>query len=153
VDGLEGDVMDPRFLKWLGDALIHYSNNIQAMEKVMAFSGADKTFISKMSELVPTLTPMPLSSEKMDEFYREWLVFFDAVPRKDHEALKGKVMALEKECEQLRGTLDNLVQGLAGLKYFPEAMNPWLELARKAMAAHMEWLEDFRKTPGGSGQK
>lgn len=145
--------MDPRFLKWLGEALIHYSSNIQAMEKVMAFSGADKTFISKMSELVPTLTPMPLSSEKMDEFYREWLAFFDAVPRKDHEALKGKVTALEKECEQLRGTLDNLVQGLAGLKYFPEAMNPWLELARKAMAAHMEWLEDFRKTPGGSGQK
>ncbi|HPC74688.1 MAG TPA: hypothetical protein P5551_09400 [Syntrophales bacterium] len=137
--------MDPRFLKWLGEALVHYSNNIQAMEKVMAFAGADKTFVSKMSELVPTLTPMPLSSEKMDDFYREWLAFFDAVPRKDHEALKGKVTALEKECDQLRGTLENLVQGMTGLKHFPETMNPWLELARKTMAAHMEWLSEFGK--------
>ena len=137
--------MDPRFMKWMGEALIHYSQNVQAMEKMMSVTGADKTFLSKMSELMPALTPHPLSSEKMDEFYREWLAFFDAVPRKDHEELKKKVMALEKECEQLRGTLENLVQGMTGLKYFPEAMNPWLELARKAMAAHMEWLKEFGK--------
>jgi len=115
------------------------------MEKMMAFTGADRTFISKMSELMPALTPHPLSSEKMDEFYREWLAFFDAVPRKDHEELKKKVTALEKECEQLRGTLENIVQGMAGLKAFPETMNPWLELARKAMASHMEWLSEFGK--------
>jgi hypothetical protein len=145
--------MDPRFLKWLGEALIHYSSNIETMKKAMAFAGADKTFISKMSELVPTLTPMPLASEKMDEFYREWLAFFDAVPRKDHEALESKVMALEKECDQLRKTLENLVQMTSGFKLMPEAMNPWLELARKAVAAHMEWLEEFKKTPGGSGQE
>lgn len=138
--------MDPRFLKWLGEALVHYSHNMQSLERMMALTGADRTFVAKMSELVPTLTPMPLSSEKMDEFYREWLAFFDAVPRKDHEELKMKVTALERECEQLRGTLENLVQGMAGLKMFPEAMNPWLELARKAMAAHMEWLEGFGKT-------
>jgi len=142
--------MDPRFLKWMGEALIHYSQNVQTMEKMTAFTGADKTFVSKMSELMPTLTPHPLSSEKMDEFYREWLVFFDAVPKKDHEELKKKVMALEKECEQLRGTLENLVQGMAGLKVFPEAMNPWLELARKAMAAHMEWLAEFGKIKDAS---
>jgi len=139
-------------LKWLGEALVHYSNNIQAMEKVMAFAGTDKTFVSKMSELVPTLTPMPLSSEKMDDFYREWLAFFDAVPRKDHEELKKKVTALEKECEQLRGTLENLVQGIAGLKAFPEAMNPWLELARKAVTAHMEWLSEFSKIKNAQGK-
>lgn len=137
--------MDPRFMKWLGEALIHYSQNVQTMEKMMAFTGADKTFVSKMSELMPALTPHPLSSEKMDEFYREWLAFFDAVPRKDHEALKSKVTALEKECEQLRRSLENVVQGVAGLKVFPEAMNPWLELARKTVAAHMEWLTEFGK--------
>ena len=137
--------MDPRFLKWMGEALIHHSQNVQTMEKMMAFTGADKTFISKMSELMPALTPQPLSSDKMDEFYREWLAFFDAVPRKDHEELKKKVTALEKECEQLRGTLENIVQGMAGLKAFPETMNPWLELARKAMASHMEWLSEFGK--------
>ncbi len=137
--------MDPRFMKWLGEALIQYSQNVQAMEKMMSFTGADKTFLSKMTELMPSLTPHPLTSEKMDEFYREWLAFFDAVPRKDHEALKQKVTALEKECEQLRSSLDNLVQGVAGLKAFPEAMNPWLEMARKTVAAHMEWLTEFGK--------
>jgi len=145
--------MDPRFMKWLGEALIQYSQNVQAMEKMMSFTGADKTFLSKMSELMPSLSPHPLSSEKMDEFYREWLAFFDAVPRKDHEELKKKVMALEKECEQLRGTLENLVQGIAGLKAFPEAMNPWLELARKAMSAHMEWLSEFGKIKNVPGKK
>ena len=140
--------MDPRFLKWLGEALVQYSQNVQALEKMMALAGADRSFTSKLSDVMPTLTPLPLSGEKTDEFYREWLSFFDAVPRKDHDELKARLAAVEAECEQLKETLEKLVQGMAGFKVLPEAMNPWLELARKAMSAHIEWLRKFRKSEG-----
>jgi hypothetical protein len=54
-------------------------------------------------------------------------------------------ISLEEECEQLRESLEMLVQGLSGVRQIPAAMNQWVDLAKTITAVHREWLEDFRR--------
>jgi len=144
--------MDPRFLKWMGETLSLYASNLEALEKMATVIGVDKSAWAKFGEYLPTISPPPYSSDKMDEFYREWLSFLGAVPKSDLEALQRKFGALEKECVQLRQSLEMLVQGLSGVRQIPAAMNQWVDLAKTITAVHREWLEDFRRhweKPGG----
>ena len=137
--------MDPRFLKWMGETLSLYASNLEALEKMATVIGVDKSAWAKFGEYLPTISPPPYSSDKMDEFYREWLSFLGAVPKSDLEALQRKFGALEKECVQLRQSLEMLVQGLSGVRQIPAAMNQWVDLAKTINAVHLEWLEDFRR--------
>ncbi len=107
--------MDPRFLKWMGETLSLYASNLEALEKMATVAEMEKSAWAKFGEYLPTISPPPYSSDKMDECYREWLSFLGAVPRSDLEALQKKVAALEEECDQLRQSLDMLVQGLSGV--------------------------------------
>jgi hypothetical protein len=137
--------MDPRFLKWMGETLSLYASNLEALEKMATVIGVDKSAWAKFGEYLPTISPPPYSSDKMDELYREWLSFLGAVPKSDLEALQRKCGALEEECVQLRQSLEMLVQGLSGVRQIPAAMNQWVDLAKTMSAVHLEWLEDFRR--------
>jgi len=137
--------MDPRFLKWMGETLSLYASNLEAWEKMATVIGVDKSAWAKFGEYLPTVSPPPYSSDKMEEFYREWLSFMGAVPKADLEALERKVEALEEECAKLRQALEMLVQVLSGIRQIPAAMNQWVDLAKTITTVHRVWLENFRR--------
>ncbi|MGO9136221.1 MAG: hypothetical protein ACLP9S_05740 [Syntrophales bacterium] len=115
--------MDPRFLKWMGETLCLYGSNIEALDMFATVIGVDKSAWAKFGEYLPTVSSPPYSSDKMDEFYREWISFLGAVPKSDLEVLQRKVGALEEESDQLRQSLEMLVRGLSGVRQIPSAMN------------------------------
>jgi hypothetical protein len=145
--------MDPRFLKWMGETLCLYASNLAAIEKMTAAAGMEKSAWAKFGEYLPVTSPASFSYDKMDESYREWLSFLGAVPKSDLEVLQRKVAALEEECDQLRQSLDMLVQGLSGVRQIPAAMNEWVDLAKTITTVHREWLEDFRRHWEEPGEK
>ncbi len=136
--------MDPRFLKWMGETLVLYASNLAAVEKMKAASGMEDSAWERFGQYLTTISAPPFSYDMMDEHYREWLSFLGAVPKSDLEALQKKVVVLEEECEQLRQSLDMLVQGLSGAQHIPMAINQWVDLAKTVTAVHREWLKDFR---------
>ncbi|HVO67953.1 MAG TPA: hypothetical protein VMT12_15860 [Syntrophales bacterium] len=145
--------MDHRFLKWMGEALCLYASNLESLEKLTSWGGVEKSAWSRLGENMPSLSPPPFSSGEMDAFYREWLSFMGAVPKSDLVALQKKVSALEDECDQLRQSVDVLVQGLSGVRQMPEAMNQWVDLAKTITSAHREWFKDFRRRWEERGEK
>ena len=145
--------MDPRFLKWMGETLSLYASNLEALEKMATMIGVDKSAWAKFGEYLPTISPPPYSSDKMDECYREWLSFLGAIPRSDLNALQKKVTALEEECDQLKQSLDMLVEGLSVAQQIPAAMNQCVDLGKTITAVHLEWLKDFRSHWDKPGEK
>lgn len=145
--------MDPRFLKWMGETLCLYASNISAVKKMAAASGMEKSAWARFGEYLPVISPPPFSYDKMDECYREWLSFLGAVPKADLDALQKKVIVLEEECEQLRQSLDMLVQGLSGAQQIPAVIDQWVDLGRTITAVHREWLNDFRSRWDKPGKK
>ncbi|HET6461576.1 MAG TPA: hypothetical protein VFG29_12425 [Syntrophales bacterium] len=145
--------MDPRFLKWMGETLCLYASNVAAVKKMAAASGMETSAWARFGEYLPRISPPPFSYDKMDECYREWLSFLGAVPKSDLDALKEKVTVLEEECEQLRQSLDMLVQALSGVQQIPVTINQWVDLAKTVTAVHREWLKDFRSHWDKPGKK
>jgi hypothetical protein len=145
--------MDPRFLKWMGETLCLCASNLAAIEKMTAAVGMEKSSWAKFGEYLPMISPPPFSYDEMDERYREWLCFLGAVPKSDLEAMQKKVAALEEECDQLRQSLDMLVQGLSGAQQIPAAINQWVDLGKTITAVHREWLKDFRNYWDKPGEK
>ena len=145
--------MDHRFLKWMGEALYLYASNLECLEKLTPWGGVEKSAWSRLGENMPALSPPPFSPDEMDAFYREWLSFLGAVPKSDVQVLQKKVTALEEECDQLRQSIDMLVQGLSGVRKIPAAMNQWVDLTKTITSVHREWLEDFRRHWEDPGEK
>lgn len=145
--------MDPRFLKWMGETMCVYASYLTSSEKKASWCKVERLEWSKFIEFMPSLSPPPFSSDQMDAFYREWLSFLGAVPKSDLETLQKKIAALEEECDQLRQSIDMLVQGLSGVQQIPAAMNQWIDLAKTITAVHREWLEDFRRHWEEPGEK
>lgn len=137
--------MDPRVLKWWGEALTLMASNLEFLQKTMPKTGAETSEWFKAWESLPGLSKPPFSTETMEKSYREWLSFLGAVPRSDYEALKNRTDALETECEKLKQTIETLVENASNYPGVSGMVSPWLELARKTMDAHMEWLKQFQK--------
>jgi len=144
--------MNPRFLKWMGETLSLYASDLEALERIGEVAEIKKPARLGFGKCMRTVSPPPCPFDETDECYREWLSLLGAVPKSDVEAAQKKVAALEEECDQMKQSLDMLVQGLSGAEQMPAAMKQWVDLAKTITAVHREWLEDFRRhweRPGG----
>ena len=122
-----------------------FASNLEALEKMMKMAGQGTDWAG-MWKNVPGMPKAPFPPETMENFHREWLGLFGAVPAKDYEDLKKKAAALEAQCEELKKALEEVARGMAGMKEMPEVIKPWLELADQAAKTHVEWFSEFRKT-------
>jgi hypothetical protein len=131
------------------------ARNLNSLEKAPAWSAgwpedAGTAWLA-MWQSIPGAPKAPYSPEAMERFYREWLSFFGAVPRKDYEDLKQKFEALLAQREGMGKAMEAISQSLSGFKEVPEAMKPWLEFVDKAAKAQMEWLSDLGKSSDKKG--
>lgn len=124
--------------------MIACASNLEMLNKLTG-SGAQTQHWDKLWESVPGVPKPPLPINDIDEVQRIWLAAFDAVPRRDYDALKEQLVATEQECEKLRNTLNQVTAAMTDLRNLPETMAPWLALAQTTMESHVKWLSDLRK--------
>jgi hypothetical protein len=145
--------MDPKFLKWMAEAMEYAAGNMKLMEKSSGWPQDARAAWLKMWPSLPGFPAPPMAPEGMERLYREWLALFGAVPLKDYEELKARVEELEAQRERAGKAMDLLAQGMADLKDVPEAMKPWMEFMDKAAKAQMEWFAGLGKPrEAGSSQ-
>jgi hypothetical protein len=134
--------VDQRLLKWWGELMLACSSNIELWKKVIS-SGTDVQDWYDILEVTPGVPQPPFAVEEINEIHRQWLALFGAVPRRDYNALKERLVAVEEECGKLRYTLNEVMTAMSDLKQLPETMTPWLEFAKTAMKSHMDWLNQL----------
>ena len=128
--------MHPDFLKWMAQAMAQWAEMIEKGQRER--EGPPGAWLTALSP--------PFPGREWERFYREWLSFMGAVPKKDHEELEKKVAALEAEVEFLREGLAALAAGLSGWKDMPQALKPWFEFANQAARAQAEWFSELNKS-------
>ena len=125
--------------------MIACASNLEALERLTG-PGAGSEDWHDFWKSVPGVPEPQLPIRDIDEAQRMWLAVFDAVPRHDYDKLREQLTAVEKECEKLRNTLNQVTEAMTSLRNLPETMAPWLELAQVTMKNHMQWLTELGKT-------